>query len=330
VRHVRLLAGGGLLPVLMLLTTAASRGQAPPAPSSTDTTALLKVLVPVADAKLEVDGVMTKQTGLTRQFVSPPLTAGKRYIYSLKLTFTDKGQEVVREKSVTVEPGKEAEVDFRIADAKTAPADTAKGEVPEPKKTGPAKATEPEPKKAPEPEPKKTEPKNEPKKEKDDDKTIIVPFVPTPQEVVEEMLKLASVKEGDVVYDLGCGDGRIVVTAVKKYKAKKGLGVDLNPERIKDSEKTAKDAGVQDKVEFKQGDVLKLTDKDIAQADVITLYLLPEVNLRLMPVLKKGLKPGARIVSHDFDMGDWKAEKQIEVKDPDGITHTVYLWTIQK
>src|SRR5262249_48384183 len=227
-----------------------------------------------------------------------------------------------------VEPGKEAEVDFRVADTKTA--DTGKGEAPEPKKVVPPRPTEPEPKKVSEPEPKKTEPKEEPKKEKDDDKTIVVPFVPTPQEVVEEMLKLAGVKEGDVVYDLGCGDGRIVVTAVKKYKAKKGLGVDLNPERIKDSEKTAKDAGVQDKVEFKQGDVLKLTDKDIAQADVITLYLLPEVNLRLMPVLKKGLKPGARIVSHDFDMGDWKAEKQIEVKDPDGITHTVYVWTIQK
>jgi uncharacterized protein (TIGR03000 family) len=312
----------------MLLTTAASRGQAPP--SSTDTTALLKVLVPIADARLEVDGVVTKQTGLSRQFVSPPLTAGKRYIYSLKLTYTDNGKEVVREKSVTVEPGKEVEVDFRAADAKGTPAETAKGEAPEPKKTAPAKATEPEPKKSPEPEPKKAEPKNEPKKEKDDDKTIIVPYVPTPQEVVEEMLKLANVKEGDVVYDLGCGDGRIVVTAVKKYKAKKGLGVDLNPERIKDSEKNAKDAGVQDKVEFKQGDVLKLTDKDITQADVVTLYLLPEVNLRLMPVLKKGLKPGARIVSHDFDMGDWKAEKQIEVKDPDGITHTVYLWTIQK
>jgi len=326
VRHVRLLAGGGLLPLILFMTTTASRGQAPP--SSTGTTALLKVLVPVADARLEVDGVVTKQTGLAREFVSPPLTAGKRYIYSLKLTYTDKGQEVVREKSVTVEAGKEAEVDFRVADTKAA--DAAKGDVPEPKKAAPPRTTEPEAKKAPEPEPKKTEPKDEPKKEKDEDKTIVVPYVPTPQEVVEEMLKLANVKEGDVVYDLGCGDGRIVVTAVKKYKAKKGLGVDLNPERVKDSEKTAKDAGVQDKVEFKQGDVLKLTDKDVAQADVVTLYLLPEVNLRLMPVLKKGLKPGARIVSHDFDMGDWKADKQIEVKDPDGITHTVYLWTIQR
>ena len=152
-------------------------------------------------------------------------------------------------------------------------------------------------------------------------------FVPTPQPVVEKMLEMAEVKEGDVVYDLGCGDGRIVVTAVKKFKAKKGFGVDLDPERVKDSEANAKKAGVETQVEFKQGDVLKI--KDLSEADVVTLYLLPEVNLRLKPILQKTLKPGARVVSHDFDMGDdWKEDKKEEVKSERSYPHTIYLWVI--
>jgi ribosomal protein L11 methylase PrmA len=160
----------------------------------------------------------------------------------------------------------------------------------------------------------------------DEPKTIVVPYVPTPQKVVDEMLKLADVKEGDVVYDLGCGDGRIVVTALKKFNAKKGYGIDLNPERVKDSYENAKKAGVEKNVKFEQGDVLKI--KDVSEANVVTLYLLPDVNLRLAPMLKKTLKPGSRIVSHDFHMGDWKAEKKIQVVDEDGLHHDIYLWTI--
>jgi len=198
----------------------------------------------------------------------------------------------------------------------------------EPKKEEPkTKIDEPlkvNPKKIDDPakvEPKKVEPKKE-------EKTIVVPYVSTPYEVVDAMLKLAEVKEGETVYDLGCGDGRIVISAVKKYKAKKGYGLDLNPERVKESIANAKKDGVEDKLEFKQGDVLKLTD--VSEANVVTLYLLPEVNLRLMPVLQKTLKPGSRIVSHDFDMGDWKPEKEIKITDQDGIEHTVYLWVIPK
>jgi ubiquinone/menaquinone biosynthesis C-methylase UbiE len=161
---------------------------------------------------------------------------------------------------------------------------------------------------------------------------IIVPFVPTNEKVVAAMLKLAAVKEGDTVYDLGCGDGRIVIAAVKDFGAKKGLGIDFNPERLKDCEKRMKDQKLTDeqmkKLTFKQGDVLKLTPEDFKDVDVVTLYLLPEVNLRLMPVLQKGLKPGARIVSHDFDMGDWKADKVEEVMAD--RTHTIYLWTIKE
>jgi ubiquinone/menaquinone biosynthesis C-methylase UbiE len=160
---------------------------------------------------------------------------------------------------------------------------------------------------------------------------IIVPFVPTHEKVVAAMLKLAAVKEGDTVYDLGCGDGRIVIAAVKDFGAKKGLGIDFNPERLKDCEKRMKDQKLTEeqikKLTFKQGDVLKLTAEDFKDVDVVTLYLLPEVNLRLMPVLQKGLKPGARIVSHDFDMGDWKADKVEEVMAD--RTHTIYLWTIK-
>ena len=171
---------------------------------------------------------------------------------------------------------------------------------------------------------------SEPKKDADpkkDEPTIKVPYVPTPQNVVEEMLKVAGVKEGDVVYDLGCGDGRIVITAVTKFKAKKGFGVDIDPERIKESKQAAKDAQVEDKVEFREGDVLKITD--VSEATVVCLYLFPEVNERLAPMLRRTLKPGSRVVSHDFLMGDdWKPEKEVTIKDEKGDDHSVYLWTI--
>lgn len=170
---------------------------------------------------------------------------------------------------------------------------------------------------------------------KDNDPEIKVPFVPTNEKVVAAMLKMAAVKEGDTVYDLGCGDGRIVITAVKEFKAKRGLGVDFNPERLKDCEKRVKDEKLNEqqikKLTFKQGDVLKMTADDFKDVDVVTLYLLPEVNRRLKPVLQKGLKPGARVVSHDFDMGDdWKEDKKEEVTSERGYPHTIYLWTIKE
>jgi uncharacterized protein (TIGR03000 family) len=174
----------------------------------------------------------------------------------------------------------------------------------------------------------KTEPKMDPSADKNDEPTTRVPYVPTPQSVVDEMLKFAGVKEGDVVYDLGCGDGRIVVTAVKDFKAKSGVGVDIDPKRIKESIENAREAKVEAKVEFRQGDVLKL--KDVSEATVVTLYLFPEVNEALAPMLKKSLKPGSRIVSHDFVMGDWKPDKKITVKDVGGTDHDLFLWTIPK
>lgn len=146
-----------------------------------------------------------------------------------------------------------------------------------------------------------------------------VPYVPTPQKVVDGMLDLAKVTKGDVVYDLGCGDGRIVVTAAKKYGAT-GIGVDLNPERIREANENAREAGVEEKVTFHEGD---LFDFDFSEASVLTLYLLPDVNLQLMPKILSEMKPGSRVVSHAFDMGNWKPDKQITV---DG--KSVFLWIV--
>jgi SAM-dependent methyltransferase len=144
-----------------------------------------------------------------------------------------------------------------------------------------------------------------------------VVFVPTPQEVVDEMLKVAHVGKGDVLYDLGCGDGRTVISAAKL--GARAIGIDINPVRIKESEDNAASQGMTGKVTFKNADLFETEFKD---ATVVTLYLLPSLNVKLRPRIWQ-LKPGTRIVSHDFDMGDWKPEKTIDL---DG--HTVYFWTV--
>ena len=132
-----------------------------------------------------------------------------------------------------------------------------------------------------------------------------VPYVSTPEEVVAEMIRMADVGKDDVIYDLGCGDGRIVITAAKETGCR-GVGVDIDPVRIKESQRNAIEAGVSDRVEFILSD---LFDADISQATVVTLYLLSKVNLRLRPKLFRELKPGTRVVSHDFDMGQWSPEE---------------------
>lgn len=144
-------------------------------------------------------------------------------------------------------------------------------------------------------------------------------YVPTPQKVVDEMLKLAAITKTDVVYDLGCGDGRIPITAAKTFGAK-GVGIDINPDRIKEAKANATAAGVNDLVTFREDD---LFTADIKEASVVTLYLLSTLNVKLRPKLLKELKPGTRVVSHYFNMGDWKPEKQIDV---DG--RPIYLWTV--
>jgi len=144
-------------------------------------------------------------------------------------------------------------------------------------------------------------------------------YVPTPQEVVDAMLKLAEVKSTDVVYDLGCGDGRIVITAAERYGAR-GVGIDINPERIAEAKENAAKHGVTKLVTFRNED---LFEADIKEATVVTLYLLTSLNLKLRPKLWKELKPGTRIVSHSFDMGDWKPEKTENING-----RTIYLWRI--
>ncbi len=147
-----------------------------------------------------------------------------------------------------------------------------------------------------------------------------VPYVPTPDVVVQGMLKLADVKPGETVIDLGCGDGRIVVTAAKM--GAKGIGYDLNPERLREANENARVAKVTGKVQFIEKN---LFEADIKSANVVTLYLLPSVNEKLKPRLLKELKPGTRIVSHSFSMGDWKPVKEQEV---DG--RRIYLWIVGK
>jgi SAM-dependent methyltransferase len=149
-----------------------------------------------------------------------------------------------------------------------------------------------------------------------------VPYVSTPYEVVAEMLDIAKVGPADVVYDLGCGDGRIVIAAAQRFGAR-GVGIDIDPRRVADATAAALSAGVADRVRFLRQD---LFETDFSEASVVTLYLFPELNARLKPRLLS-LKPGTRIVSHDFGIGDWPPER-VELVTANGATHRVMLWTV--
>jgi SAM-dependent methyltransferase len=154
-----------------------------------------------------------------------------------------------------------------------------------------------------------------------------VPYVPTTEAAVQAMLKLAEVKKTDVVYDLGCGDGRIVISAAKDLGAR-GVGIDINPVRIGEAKENARKAGVEKLVRFEEND---LFEADIHEATVVTLFLLPHINLKLRPKLLHDLKPGTRIVSNTFDMGDWKPEKEAIVPDTDEqsyLSHKLYFWIV--
>ena len=149
--------------------------------------------------------------------------------------------------------------------------------------------------------------------------TADVIYVPTPNEVVQAMLRIADVKKGDVLYDLGSGDGRIPIAAAKQFGIR-ATGIDIDPERIWEAEVNAKKEGVEDLVRFKRAD---LFTSDFSDATVVTLYLLPDLNVRLRPKLWAELQPGTRIVSHQFAMGDWAPEKKIELNG-----RIIYFWTV--
>lgn len=164
---------------------------------------------------------------------------------------------------------------------------------------------------------------NQPRRQPD------VPYVPTTEAAVQAMLKLADVNKSDIVYDLGCGDGRIVIAAAKQYGAH-GVGIDINPQRIREAKNNAQMVGVENLVRFEEND---LFEADIHEATVVTLFLLKSVNLRLRPKLLKDLKPGTRVVSNTFDMDDWKPDKELSIGDPSEeflLSHKLYLWTVPK
>jgi tRNA A58 N-methylase Trm61 len=171
------------------------------------------------------------------------------------------------------------------------------------------------------------------KKSKEELDHYVVAYIPSPQDFVNAMCKLAKITKDDVVYDLGCGDGRMVITAVKDFGAKRGVGIDIEADLVKKCQKTAKDLGLSDKLQFRVGDVLKV--EDMSDATVVLLYMGDDINERLKPVLKKTLKPGSRVVSHRFLMGDdWPPEESVEVTNTGepykGYTEKVHLWTIKK
>ena len=154
------------------------------------------------------------------------------------------------------------------------------------------------------------------------DNPSLAPFVPSPYDVVQRMLTLAEVTRDDVVYDIGCGDGRIVITAAQRFGAR-GVGIDIDPQRIAEANANAERAGVQHLVQFIEQDAMTV---DVSEATVVTLYLLSSSNLKLRPLLTSQLAPGSRIVSHAFSMGDWEPDVLDQYEDERGNTRSLYLW----
>ena len=153
---------------------------------------------------------------------------------------------------------------------------------------------------------------------------ILAPFVPTPCEVVDAMLRLAEVNKDDIVYDLGCGDGRIVIAAAQKYGAQ-GVGVDIEPYWVEQSQSKARAAGVEHLVDFRQQDAMTV---DVSEASVVTCYLVEWSTQKIRPVIAKTAKAGTRIVSHNFGLADWPPLRTEKLNSDQGLTHTLYLWIV--
>lgn len=158
---------------------------------------------------------------------------------------------------------------------------------------------------------------------------IKVRYVPTPDDIVDEMSKLAKIGKDDVVWDLGCGDCRMLIRPIQKFGAKRGVGIEFDPKVMKEhSIPTVKKAGLEKKIEVREGDMLKLTAKDLEEATVVMLYIGDDLGERVGPVLKAALKPGSRIVSHRFMLGDWKPNRSITIKGADTYEYDLHLWIV--
>jgi len=235
----------------------------------------IKVSVPSEDSELLIESKPTKTTGLTREYDTPELEAGKRYEYTFTARWRPNNYTVMtRPRTVQFTAGDEVAVDLT--------------------------------------------------KDTDKDKAEIR-YVPTPDDIVDEMIKLAKVTKDDVVFEPGCGDGRIVVASVKAG-AKKGVGIDLDKERVKESKAAVKAASLVDKIEIREGDALEV--KDYADATVVMLYMGEEFNQLIRPTLLRDLKVGARIVSHRFPMKDWKPDDTKKVTGQDGLDYEVHIWKV--
>jgi uncharacterized protein (TIGR03000 family) len=158
---------------------------------------------------------------------------------------------------------------------------------------------------------------------------IVVRWVATPEDIVDKMCEMAKMTKDDVVHDYGCGDAVMLIRPIQKFGAKKGFGNDIDPEMVDKANANVKKAGLEDKIKVVQGDILKMTDKDCGEATVVLLYIGDDLGAKLSPVLQKALKPGARVVSHRFTLGDWKPDKTITVDGTDGESYTLHLWTVK-
>jgi uncharacterized protein (TIGR03000 family) len=160
---------------------------------------------------------------------------------------------------------------------------------------------------------------------------IVVRWVPTPDDIVDEMAKLAKIGKDDVIFDPGCGDAVMLIRPVKLLGAKKGIGIDIDPEMVAKAKKKAKEEGVSEKIVVTKGDILNEKDMAVcAEATVVLIYIGDDLGARMAPVLQKLLKPGTRIVSHRFHLGDWKPDKTITVKGADGEEYTLHYWVVQE
>lgn len=239
----------------------------------------IKITVPRDDAELKIEDKATKGTGVTREFETPDLEAGKLYEYTFEVTWSPNNYTTLtRTKSVEFKGGDDIVADLTKPDPKVA--DKAK-----------------------------------------------IRWVPTPDDIVEEMMKLGKVGKGDVVYEPGPGDGRMLIAAVKKG-AKKGVGIEIDAKKAEEAVEAVKKAGLQKEITVITGDALK--DRDYSEATVVLLYMGNEFNELLRPILEKQLKPGSRIISHRFVMGDWKPDETKTITGADGDEYLIHVWTVKE